>query len=350
MPPYNSGGGPPDVESPHGAAGGRGNGLDLKILRSHAPAGYHSHHPGKPGELRNARVVFAIALYATYSSTMLVLNKLAVHHMQAPSFVMFCQMVTTAGAVYGASKVGWVEADAFEWGKMKAFFWVVATFAAMVITNMKILQYANVETFIVFRSSTPLLVAFMDYAFLGRCLPSARSCAALLFILLGASQYMRVDSHFEVRSYGWAATWYALFVFDVIYIKHVCNTVEMTTWGRSLYQNAMTVPFCCVFFVFFGEYEVMKTVQWSVPQLAFLFLSCLVGIGMSYAGFLLRQTVSATSFTVVGIVCKIATVMINLMIWDKHASTAGLAALALCLGAGTVYQQSPMRSTHSPKN
>merc|ERR1712176_610673 len=111
----------------------------------------------------------------------------------------------------------------------------------MVITNMKILQYANVETFIVFRSSTPLLVAFMDYAFHGRCLPSARSCAALLFILLGASQYMRVDSHFEVRSYGWAATWY-------------------------------------VFFVFFGEYEVMKTVQWSVPQLAFLFLSCLVGI------------------------------------------------------------------------
>ena len=200
MPPYNSGGGPPDVESPHGAAGGRGNGLDLKILRSHAPAGYHSHHPGKPGELRNARVVFAIALYATCSSTMLVLNKLAVHHIQAPSFVMFCQMVTTAGAVYGASKVGWVEADAFEWGKMKAFFWVVATFAAMVITNMKILQYANVETFIVFRSSTPLLVAFLDFGFLGRCLPSARSYAALFFILLGRSLSVDCDFLFKASA------------------------------------------------------------------------------------------------------------------------------------------------------
>ena len=64
---------------------------------------------------------------------------------------------------------------------------------------------------------------------------------------------------------------------------------------------------------------------------------------MSYSAFLLRNLVSATSFTVVGIMCKIATVVINCLIWENHASAEGLFALSICLGAGTMYQQSPLR-------
>ena len=36
-----------------------------------------------------------------------------------------------------------------------------------------------------------------------------------------------------------------------------------------------------------------------------LVLSCLIGICMSHASYLLREAVSATLFTVVGIVCKV---------------------------------------------
>ncbi len=153
-------------------------------------------------------IMFACIFYATCSSTMLVINKLTVYHIQAPSFVLFCQTAATAAAVYSAAGAGWVKADPFEKEKVKAFFWVVAAFVAAIFTNMKTLQYANVETFIVFRSSTPLLVAFLDFLFLGRALPSARSWASLFFILVGAFAYMSTDSTFEVRSYSWATAWY----------------------------------------------------------------------------------------------------------------------------------------------
>lgn len=54
-------------------------------------------------------------------------------------------------------------------------FWVVAfVFLGTIFTNIKCLQYANVETFIVFRSSTPMLIAVLDYFFLGRELPDHR--------------------------------------------------------------------------------------------------------------------------------------------------------------------------------
>ena len=66
---------------------------------------------------------------------------------------------------------------------------------------------------------------------------------------------------------------------------------------------------------------------------------------MSYSAFLLRGLISATSFTVVGTMCKIATVIINCLLWDKHASIEGLAALFLCIFAGLFYEQAPLRNT-----
>ena len=52
---------------------------------------------------------------------------------------------------------------------------------------------------------------------------------------------------------------------------------------------------------------------------------------------------SATSFTVIGNVCKILTVLINVSIWDKHASPLGLSFLCVCLVGAAAYQQSPLR-------
>jgi GDP-mannose transporter len=54
--------------------------------------------------------------------------------------------------------------------------------------------------------------------------------------------------------------------------------------------------------------------------------------------------ISATSFSLVGNLCKVITILANIMIWDKHAGIEGTAALLLCLAAGGFYQQAPLRS------
>ena len=64
---------------------------------------------------------------------------------------------------------------------------------------------------------------------------------------------------------------------------------------------------------------------------------------MSYFAFLCRAMVSATHFTVIGNVCKVLTVLINVLIWDKHASPTGLGFLLLCLVAAFLYKPSPLR-------
>ena len=290
-----------------------------------------------------ALVTFAIAFYASCSSLMLIVNKVTVHHVPAPGFVLFCQLAVSAFVMFSVGQLGIAKVDALEWPKVRAFIPVACAFLGAIFTNMKTLQYANVETFIVFRSSTPLIISVLDYMYLGRELPTLRSWASLVAILCGAVGYMATDSGFEVRSYSWALAWFAVFSFDQVYIKHVCDTVEMTSWGRSYYTNLLGLPPVMFLMVVFQEWTVLEDQVWSAAAMGVLGLSCAIGVCMSYSAFLLRANVSATMFTVVGIMCKIGTVVINQVIWDKHASANGLAALLVCLLAGTFYKQAPRR-------
>ena len=66
-------------------------------------------------------------------------------------------------------------------------------------------------------------------------------------------------------------------------------------------------------------------------------------IFIRYTGWLCRGMVSATSYTLVGVVNKFLTVLLNVALWEKHSSPTGLFAVCLCLLAGTFYQQAPRR-------
>ena len=133
---------------------------------------------------------------------------------------------------------------------------------------MKTLQYANVETFIVFRSSSPILIAALDYVFLGRELPNARSWGALCAVAMGAVVYVLTDSNFEVRAYTWVFIWYCVFAFDQIYLKFVIDNSTITVWGRSYYTNTLAVfPVMCLA-LFTGEHEILRNFQWTSGAVA----------------------------------------------------------------------------------
>merc|ERR1719504_26192 len=93
------------------------------------------------------KVFWAVAGYMACSATLLIGNKLAVHMVPAPSFILWAQLAGTALAVKVAHFGGAItHMDAFEVPKAKAFFPVALIFVATIFTNMKSLEYANVET------------------------------------------------------------------------------------------------------------------------------------------------------------------------------------------------------------
>lgn len=267
--------------------------------------------------------------------------------------MLFCQLASAVAFVTGLSGLqrlrgggggGIFEGvERLEWAKAKAFLPAGLSFLAVIFTNIKVLQHANVETFIVARCSTPLLLSLADYAFLRRQLPSARSWGCLVTILLGAIGYVACDSTFDVGAAAWLGAWYAVFMFEMTYLKYLCDTLPMTQWGRVLYNNLIGMVPLAVIGLATREVAEVAEMQWSVASLVALGLSCGVGVGMSYTSFWVRSMVSATAFTVVGIMCKLGTVVLNYFYWEKHASREGIACLLICLLAGSLYRQAPLK-------
>mmetsp|Transcript_8596 Transcript_8596/g.10840 ORF Transcript_8596/g.10840 Transcript_8596/m.10840 type:complete len:308 (-) Transcript_8596:169-1092(-) len=287
---------------------------------------------------------FAVGGYMLCSATLLISNKLAVHLLPAPSFILFAQLLGTVAVVQGASQLGYIKPDKLEKNKALQFFPVAFIFLSTIFLNMKSLQHANVETFMIFRFSTPLCISVADYVFLGRQLPSMRSWICLLGLLAGAVGYAITDSAYEVKGYTFCAIWYFVFCLDQIYLKHITNTVKMdSNWGRVYYSNLLaSAP---LFFTFASDSRNEMDAIRNIDSNAMIALSVSVCLGaaMSYFAWSARSLLSATSFTIVGNVCKLLTIGINVLLWDRHASSFGVCCLLACLCSVYFYKQAPLR-------
>ena len=133
----------------------------------------------------------------------------------------------------------------------------------------------------------------------------------------------------------------------MVYIKHMVSSLELNTWGFVLYNNLLSLMIAPIFWFLTGEYtDVFTAVNANGGSLfepvAFcaVALSCVFGFLISFFGFAARKAISATAFTVTGVVNKFLTVVINVLIWDKHASPVGLVCLLVTICGGIGYQQS----------
>jgi GDP-mannose transporter len=162
--------------------------------------------------------------------------------------------------------------------------------------------------------------------------------------------YARSDSSFAVKGYAFCALWYGVFCLDQIYLKHVVNTVKMdSNWGRVYYSNLLaSAP---LIFTFAGDASELEALRGMDTAAAVAVgVSVVLGAAMSYFAWSARALLSATSFTVVGNVCKLLTIAINVVIWDKHASPVGIVCLLFCLGAAYFYKQAPLRAEAKDEN
>ena len=298
-------------------------------------------------------VTSAIVFYCLCSGGMLLVNKLAVHHLPLPGLVTACQFSACSTFVYGGKLGGCLRMDDFEWDKAKYFAIYVLSFTIGTYTNMKVLSMANVETVIVFRSCTPIAVSCFDYIFYNRAMPTLRSCFALILITGGAIFYILTDREFQVNgmsAYYWVSIWWVVLVFQLTYGKFLVTGLNLASlWTPVLYTNTFSIIPALLVCTIAGELNVERLADVNVdgPACFWLLLSCVIGIGISWAGFWCQSLVSATTYTVVGVMNKMLTVTVNVLIWDKHASPSGIFALAIALAGGSLYQQAPLREKPS---
>jgi drug/metabolite transporter (DMT)-like permease len=304
---------------------------------------------GVKGESSPLGTVTVVVGYGLCSSLLAVINKYAITYFPFPGLLTALQYATSVLGVWVAGKAGLIQHDPFVWATAKKFLPAAFVFYLAIFTNTNLLKHTNVDTFIVFRSSTPLLVALADSLFRGQALPSVSTFGSLLVILAGAVGYVFTDSSFTVTAYSWAVAYLITICTEMVYIKHMVTDLGLNTWGFVLYNNLLSLMLSPFFWVAMGEYRDIANATFLDGQttisLVAVSLSCMFGLAISFFGFAARKAISATAFTVTGVVNKLLTVVINVLIWDKHASSPGLVCLVLTVFGGVLYQQ----TTSAPK-
>ncbi|KAL7120025.1 hypothetical protein ACP275_02G098000 [Erythranthe tilingii] len=286
--------------------------------------------------------------YALCSSLLAVINKFAITKFNYPGLLTALQYFTSALGVWVLGKFGFLHHDPFNVETAKKFLPAAFVFFLAIFTNTNLLRHANVDTFIVFRSLTPLLVAIADTAFRKQPCPSKLTFVSLVVILGGAVGYVATDNGFTLTAYSWAFAYLVTITTEMVYIKHMVTNLGLNTWGFVFYNNLLSLMMAPLFWIITGEYaDVFAALSSSsggdlFEPVAFsaVSLSCLFGLLISFFGFAARKAISATAFTVTGVVNKFLTVAINVLIWDKHSTPFGLLCLLMTIAGGVLYQQS----------
>ncbi|KAL1330913.1 hypothetical protein HN51_048156 [Arachis hypogaea] len=301
--------------------------------------------------LQQISVYGVAAGYCLSASLLSIINKWAVMKFPYPGALTALQYFTSAAGVFIVGRLKLVEHDPLDLLTMWRFLPAAIIFYLSLFTNSELLLHANVDTFIVFRSVVPIFVAVGETLFLHQPWPTLKTWASLATIFAGSVLYVATDYQFTFMAYSWALAYLISMTIDFVYIKHVVMTIGLNTWGLVLYNNLEALLLFPLELMIMGElkkikHEISDESDWySFEVVLPVGLSCLFGLSISFFGFSCRRAISATGFTVLGIVNKLLTVVINLVVWDKHSTWVGTVGLLICMLGGIMYQQ----STSKPK-
>ncbi|CAH1426398.1 unnamed protein product [Lactuca virosa] len=255
----------------------------------------------------------------------LSLNQKTVMKFPYPGALTALQYFTSASGVFLFGSLNFLQHDRLDLQTMWRFLPAAIIFYLSLFTNSELLLHANVDTFIVFRSAVPIFVAIGETLYLHQPWPSLKTWLSLSTIFAGSLLYVITDYQFTLMAYSWALAYLISMSIDFVYIKHVVMTIGLNTWGLVLYNNLEALLLFPLELLIMGElkkikHEIKEETDWAI---------------------------SATGFTVLGIVNKLLTVVINLMIWDKHSSLIGTIGLLICMFGGVMYQQSTSKNPNS---
>ncbi|PKU78588.1 GDP-mannose transporter GONST3 [Dendrobium catenatum] len=301
--------------------------------------------------LHHASIYGIAAGYCISASLLSIINKWALMKFPYPGALTALQYLTSTLGVLICGYLKLLDYDRLDLITMWKFLPAALIFYLSLFTNSELLLHANVDTFIVFRSVVPMFVAVGEALFLMQPWPSLSTWLSLATIFAGSLIYVLTDYQFNLTAYSWAVAYVVSMSIDFVYIKHVVMTIGLNTWGLVLYNNLEALLLFPVELLVMGElkkirHDIVDESDWhSFSVVLPVGLSCLFGLAISFFGFSCRRAISATGFTVLGIVNKLLTVIINLVIWDKHSTLIGTIGLLICMFGGVLYQQ----STSKPK-
>jgi GDP-mannose transporter len=289
--------------------------------------------------------------YAMFSSSLLVVNKWVLTYLPAPNLLMALQAASTVLLIQlvGMARtrsfsLGWLSGTPFE--SLKKFEWFLACTVLQFVTigsNMMALYYLGVDRVILLRIVAMIPIAFGDWLVNNRRLPSVGSWLCFSTLILAALfVFGHENADLTIPGVVWGFQYLLCITCDQVVLKKFTKAVPMNDSDRTFWINLLTVPIAAVVLVFMGEMRGLQDAELDLSDGLILVLSCFLGAGISYTAWGYRGRVSAVTFSLVGVVCKLGSMALNFALLP-HVSPMAILLISLGILSTFFYEQAPTR-------
>jgi len=286
--------------------------------------------PPLPAKPHLWKVMFYVVGHCVSASMLTVANKKALVKFHPPAVagasenasylwtLVVIQFICAALVSFVAGGIGLCSVTPLQLRKALAYFPAAAMFMVTIIAGNAVMNFANVNAFLVLRSLVPLPCTLAETWLYKDSRPPLLSAIALLVTVGGAVGYGMSIGGIQLQSIAWAVIYLVCMPVDALLIKHSISSLDITPWGLVLYNNVLAAIPALFFAVMFEvpdlqSFWTMVEVLTTKEARAAVLLSCGLGISISYFQLRTRYFISATAFMVLGVFNKFATVLVNKM-------------------------------------
>jgi drug/metabolite transporter (DMT)-like permease len=291
-------------------------------------------------EVSTLTLISSAAFFSTSSITMLLVNKCAFTGSSFNGGIIFVQNLFTFILAFSICSLS--SSFHFEpsWQKFKTWMPCVLFFVGTIMFSASALSLINVPTFSVFRNSSSLLVAAMEYFLLQKTI--SRPQGFFLALLMIASLiYGWSDLQFSFRGYLFAVSHVICIALYSVGVKKL-NVQFSSSLEMSIYNNAGSLSF--LFAVVLYEFNSSPS-EISIESKICAAASVPVSFLISWSGLISQRMFTATSWMALNNFNKLPVLLFSHIFFNDTYSVGQAVALTASVVSSVGYSYSSLSST-----
>eukprot|EP00933_Yihiella_yeosuensis_P010173 TRINITY_DN116477_c0_g1_i1.p1 TRINITY_DN116477_c0_g1~~TRINITY_DN116477_c0_g1_i1.p1 ORF type:complete len:322 (-),score=45.72 TRINITY_DN116477_c0_g1_i1:48-1013(-) len=283
----------------------------------------------------------AASCFGCCSVGMMLFNKLAVQALPLECLLVAAQMA------FSALALGVFAFRSIHIGSCKDLArWCIVTpfFAGMLLTSILALKNAPMSLVIVFRTVSPVGAVFVERFYPEPVQVTSGIIGSIGLMIAGSIMYAKDMPQQHLIGVGWVLLNSIISIFDKLLqslmLRKDQAPVDISKSGVTLINNFLgMIPILIAGFCL-GEFEKLPH---AVSEITFwgwawIVLSCVIGLGISYSGVWSQSLISATSMLVLINANKFIIILIEVFCMHKKTMTSfQLAGALLTVFAGALY-------------
>jgi len=282
------------------------------------------------------------ALLLSLSCGMTLANKFIMQHYHNTNTLMLLQNGVATVMLWLCYCLGWMETKPFTAQQLKTFLLPSLFVTLEMYTSLLALPHVAIATTVVFRNASLVMVALIDWAFMGTRF-TVVSSVGLALIVGGSLIYADEDITFDEDGYFWLGINAFVYVFACFYNKYYITKSLQTPVGIALITNTASLP--CILMTAAIDKEdlalgVARMRQLPDRLLAVVLASAIGALLISTTYTKVYKIASATAVTVCGNVSKALGIVGGSILFGTVLSHTQSVGLVVCMAGGLQYSLS----------